>query len=128
MIMALRALLRAAAPPWLRTLVQAVRSAEVREDLHHEFRRGRGREPSLPAGPIRRVVVICHGNICRSPFAGIDLATRNAGVKVRSAGLAAGTGNPAEPGARRAAQNFDIELINHASQPFTGVLVCLTIR
>jgi protein-tyrosine phosphatase len=114
-----RSLLRGAAPSWLMTFVRAARSAEVRDDLRHEFRRRRNGEPALPAGQIQKIVVICHGNICRSPFAGIDLATRNAGVKVRSAGLAAGTGNPAEPGARRAARNFDIELINHASQPFT---------
>ncbi len=101
------------------TFVRAARSAEVRDDLRHEFRRRRNGEPALPAGQIQKIVVICHGNICRSPFAGIDLATRNAGVKVRSAGRAAGSCHPAEPGARRAARNFDIELINHASQPFT---------
>jgi protein-tyrosine phosphatase len=94
-----------------------VRSAEVREDLRYEFRRRRGGEPSLPKGPIRRVLVICHGNICRSPFAGVDLATRNTHVEVRSAGLAAGTGKPAEPGACRTARKFGIELADHASQP-----------
>jgi protein-tyrosine-phosphatase len=116
---ALRPWVRSVAPSWLRTLVRAVRSPEVRSDLHHEFRRRRGSEPLLPAGPIRRVVVICHGNICRSPFAGVDLAIRNADIEVRSAGLAAGTGNPAEPGASRTAREFGVELAGHVSQPLT---------
>ncbi|MBW2233343.1 MAG: low molecular weight protein arginine phosphatase, partial [Deltaproteobacteria bacterium] len=65
------------------------------------------------------MLVICHGNVCRSPFAGVDLATRNAGLEVRSAGIAVRTGNPAAPGASRTARKFGVELDNHVSQPLT---------
>ncbi len=101
------------------SIVRAARSIRIRDDLRHEFRRRRRGEPSLPGGPIRSVVVICHGNICRSPFAGLDLAARNAHLEVRTAGLAAGSGSPPEPGALRVARKIGLELDGHRSKPLT---------
>jgi protein-tyrosine phosphatase len=42
---------------------------------------------------------------------------------VRTAGLAAGIGNPAEPGACRVAMEFGVELADHASHPLTDEYV-----
>lgn len=102
-------------PAWSRTLLGALRSGECRQDLRYELRRRRRGEPPLPAGPVRRVLMICFGNICRSPFAALDLAQRHPGIEVRSAGLSARDGKPAEPGALRVARRFGLELRDHAA-------------
>jgi protein-tyrosine phosphatase len=60
---------------------------------------------------------LCHGNICRSPFAAALLATRRPELQVRSAGFFAKEGSPAEEGARRAARAFGIDLGTHAAHP-----------
>jgi protein-tyrosine phosphatase len=59
------------------------------------------------------VLVICHGNICRSPFAGRLLAARTLGLEVRSAGLEAVEGRLAEEAACRAALAFGVDLADH---------------
>lgn len=59
--------------------------------------------------------MICHGNICRSPFAERLLAARGAGLEVRSAGLEAVEGRAAEHAARRVAASFGIDLDGHAA-------------
>ena len=106
-------------PTPVKQVVRFVRSATERQDLIHEWSRRRGGEPPLPSPPIERVVVICHGNICRSPFAGVDLERRIPHIAVRSAGLAAGPGNPAEPGAIRVGQEFGLDLGEHRSSPLS---------
>jgi protein-tyrosine phosphatase len=63
-------------------------------------------------------MVICHGNICRSPFAGAELAMRNGSLQVRSAGLEAGKGKPAEPFARRTARELGVDLTDHKAHRF----------
>lgn len=104
----------AAAPMlWLRE----ARSAPGRKNLAYDLRRlVRGRRP-LPPGPVRRVLVICHGNICRSPFAARLIAARAPHLEVRGGGLAAAGGDPAEPGALRAARAFGLDLADHRSRP-----------
>jgi protein-tyrosine phosphatase len=90
------------------------------DDRHDEFaelQRRFGVEPPLPSSPIRCVLVICHGNICRSPFAAALLARRLPALEVRSAGLFAGEGNPAYPAGLRIAKRFDIDLDSHRSAP-----------
>lgn len=102
-------------PSPLRVLARALRSSAERQDLTHELRRRMRGEPALPDGPIRRIMVICHGNICRSPFAERHLAVHCPGIEIRSAGLEAGEGDPAQPGALRIAAGFDIDLSDHAA-------------
>ena len=53
------------------------RSAPARADARNELRRRVRGEPRLPEGPLHRLLVLCHGNICRSPFAAVLLATRD---------------------------------------------------
>jgi protein-tyrosine phosphatase len=106
---------RSAAPQWLRTLARFARSASARHDARHELRRRLRGEPSLPEGPLHRVLVLCHGNICRSPFAAALLSTRLPTCEVRSAGLHAGEGNPADPLAVKCADRLGVSLAGHRS-------------
>jgi protein-tyrosine phosphatase len=94
-----------------------LRHRHYRDDYLYDRARRRRGGVVLPAGRIRRVLIICHGNICRSPFAGLLLASRRRDLEVRSAGLAAGAGKPAEPGALRAAPRFGIDLAEHGARP-----------
>jgi low molecular weight protein-tyrosine phosphatase len=107
--------IRSWAPEWLRALVRLVRSAEARQDARHELRRRMRGEPALPDGPLRHLLVLCHGNICRSPFAEVLLAARMPAREVRSAGLHAGDGNPADPSAIACAQRMGVSLAAHRS-------------
>jgi protein-tyrosine phosphatase len=102
-------------PSRLRIIARAIRSSKDRQDLIYELGRRRSGEPILPSGPIRRVMVICQGNICRSPFADLDLAARCSGLEVRSAGLLAREDDPAQPGALRIGAEFGVDLSHHAA-------------
>ena len=62
------------------------------------------------------MLVICHGNICRSPFAAALLGARLPALELRSAGLHAGDGNPADPVAARCAERLGVSLVEHRSR------------
>ena len=96
---------------------RAVLRTHDRQDAIAELQRRFGSEPRLPSTPIQRVLVICHGNICRSPFAAASLARQLPSLEVRSAGLFAGSGNPADGAALRVARQFGIDLKAHRSGP-----------
>src|SRR5262245_55242849 len=115
--------MRSAPTQWLRTLARLVRSRPARQDARHELRRRLREEPALPDGPLRRVLVLCHGNICRSPFAEALLTARIPGLEVRSAGLHAADGHPADPSAVACAQRMGVSLAAHRSARVTAELV-----
>lgn len=76
------------------------------------------------------VILLCTGNICRSPMAEKllqhALAAEDAPLKdivVVSAGVAAGFGNPASVNSVKALQRVDIDLSRHKSQPLTDELL-----
>jgi protein-tyrosine phosphatase len=103
-----------------RTIVEAgrlLRSRNARLELVHDWRRQLAGEPALPNRPIGCVLVLCHGNICRSPFAAAYLAERCPGVEVRSSGFAAGDAAPADPTAVRVAARYGVDLSQHRSRP-----------
>lgn len=97
---------------WMRQ----VGSPTGRRNLAYDVRRWFAGARPLPAGPIRRVVVICQGNICRSPFAAKWLADRAPELEVRGAGLAASPGEVAQPGAVRVAPRFGVRLDDHRAR------------
>lgn len=97
----------------IRVVGRLARGAEARQDALHDWRRRLGGEPDLPPGPIERVLVLCHGNVCRSPFAAALLAARLPQVEVRSAGLAAGGSDAAAPLARALAGRWGVSLDVH---------------
>lgn len=99
----------------LRTLARLVLSASARHDARYEWARRLRGEPPLPDGRMQRVLVLCHGNICRSPFAAVLLAARLPQLEVRSGGLQAANGDPADATAARCAQRRGISLAAHRS-------------
>lgn len=103
-------------PRWVRRAGALVVSSDERANALHEWRRRRGGEPELPPDPVRRVLVICLGNICRSPFAEGLLASQRPELALRSAGLLAGAGAPADATAQRVAARFGVDLAAHAAR------------
>lgn len=59
----------------------------------------------------RRLVFVCHGNICRSSFA--DVLAQKLGARTASFGLSTSTGKPAHPPVTAAAQAMGIDLAAH---------------
>ena len=102
------------APAWLRRIGRKLLIFEDRQNAIHEWRRARGGPPRLDAS-VGRVLVICYGNICRSPFAAGLLARRLPSLEVRSAGLEARDGKAAEPNATRMASRHEIDLRAHTA-------------
>ena len=63
---------------------------------------------------VKRVVFVCHGNICRSPYA--ERRAETYGLTVASFGLSADAGMPADPTACRIAARRAIELAPHRAR------------
>jgi protein-tyrosine phosphatase len=64
----------------------------------------------------RSLLVLCHGNICRSPMAEVLLRHAFPDWQVGSAGLAAVVGAPAEPEAIQALGELGTELQDHRAR------------
>ena len=60
---------------------------------------------------VRRLVFVCHGNICRSAFA--DVLARHAGMNSTSFGLSTSSGKPAYPATLRKAAEMGYALDAH---------------
>lgn len=71
---------------------------------------------------ITSVLIVCVGNICRSPLGAALLGNACPGVKVGSAGLAAVVGAPADPATSEAAREVGIDLSTHVATQLTGRL------
>lgn len=63
-----------------------------------------------------RILVVCTGNICRSPIAEALLASRLPGSEVRSAGVAALVGRPADPLAVEVMADQGLDISAHRAQ------------
>lgn len=101
----------------IRRVLSIIRHPSNFHDARHELRRRLRGEPPLPDGPMQRVLVLCHGNICRSPYAEVLLAELLPGAEVRSAGLEAADGHDADEAAARAAVRAGHSLQGHRSHP-----------
>jgi len=86
---------------------------------------GRTLRRSDPQQPVKSMLFICKGNICRSPFAEhiVGLATEFNDLEVSSAGLhvTQPLGSPVE--AISAASTFGVDLSNHTSQQVNKKIV-----
>ncbi len=76
------------------------------------------------------IITLCTGNICRSPMAEKLLQHALAAekgplkeLKVISAGVAAGFGNPASVNSAKALKAINLDLDQHKSQPITNALL-----
>lgn len=104
--------------PQLRALWRFLRHGPDR--LLHPLRRRRA-EARLREGPVRRILVVCSGNICRSPYAAASLQRRTetweAGpiAEVRSVGLV-GPGRRSPAPAREVAGDRGVDLGGHRSR------------
>lgn len=71
---------------------------------------------------IASVLVVCVGNICRSPVGERALAAAAPHLRIASAGLSALVGNPADALAAEAAAAQGIDLGGHVAQQLTADL------
>jgi protein-tyrosine phosphatase len=71
---------------------------------------------------VQSVLVVCIGNICRSPMAVGLLRTRLRHVQVESAGLGALIGHPADAIARELMRERDIVIDDHRARPLSALL------
>ncbi|CAH0440038.1 low molecular weight protein-tyrosine-phosphatase [Ralstonia pseudosolanacearum] len=72
---------------------------------------------------IKTILVVCIGNICRSPMAQALLRQSLPGVSVISAGIGALSGYPADPSAVEVMAHHGIDISEHRAQQLTGSLV-----
>ena len=80
---------------------------------HGEVLLGAAGAVTPDARAVRRLVFVCHGNICRSAYA--EALARRAGLNTASFGLSAGSGNPAHPPLAKVALARGVDLSPHAS-------------
>ena len=97
----------------LRPLVRWLR--RVAQRVAHPWRRKRAIELLHRLRPVRSVVFICLGNICRSPYAAAVLATAEPHLEIRSAGLLRG-GRACPPEAIEAAGRLGPAMTRHVSR------------
>ena len=75
---------------------------------------------------IKAVLIVCVGNICRSAVGerllGGMLAASQPHIRVRSAGLHAVVGSPADPAAAETAADYGTSLEGHIARQFTAEL------
>ena len=71
---------------------------------------------------MKSILVVCEGNICRSPMAQGLLAAALPQVDVRSAGLSALSGMPADETAVRLMKARDIDIADHRATQITREL------
>ncbi|AZG14692.1 low molecular weight phosphotyrosine protein phosphatase [Cupriavidus pauculus] len=69
------------------------------------------------------VLVVCVGNLCRSPMAQALLRQALPDLTVWSAGLAAPVGAPADPRACAVAADAGLDLTGHRAEQLTGVRI-----
>ena len=101
----------------------------IREGLRRRWRRmsisiaGRAgryeRWRSVDWSRVKRLVFVCSGNICRSPFA--ERFALSKGINAVSCGTTAKGGAPGDPTAIQVAQSFGIDLEDHASKRVSEV-------
>ena len=75
---------------------------------------------------IQRILIVCVGNICRSPMAEILLRHKLGGgehVRVESAGLAAMVGDPIDPLAGRVLAANGLESASHVARQVTPAMI-----
>ncbi|ESK38447.1 hypothetical protein P256_01986 [Acinetobacter nectaris CIP 110549] len=72
---------------------------------------------------IKNVLVVCVGNICRSPMAEYFLKKQSPHLNVSSAGISALVGYPADDKAQHTAKRFDVDLSPHSARQLNASLV-----
>lgn len=73
--------------------------------------------------PFQRLLVVCTGNICRSPVGEALLRRELAHCRVESAGLGALVGQGVEPRARRLAEADGLDVSGHVARQLNAPMV-----
>lgn len=68
---------------------------------------------------VSRVIFVCTGNICRSPFAEYRAKQLLTDIEICSAGVHAETGDPADSMAVRMSTKFGVDLVPHKTTRFS---------
>ena len=71
---------------------------------------------------INSVLVVCVGNICRSPIGGRILHQALPNMNIHSAGLAAVVGAPADSVATEASHEIGVDLEGHIARQLTNAI------
>ncbi|SDL72999.1 protein tyrosine phosphatase [Franzmannia pantelleriensis] len=71
----------------------------------------------------QKILVVCTGNICRSPVGAAFLTSHLPGRAIASAGLAACIGRPVDPAARSLAERDGLRVDDHLARQLTPELV-----
>jgi len=76
-----------------------------------------------PVEPCPSILVLCEGNLCRSPIAaGLLQSALGPGFRVASAGLAAREGCPPDPEAVRLMAARGLDISGHSGRPVTPAM------
>ncbi len=86
----------------------------------HQRRRAEARRRVLQLGSVRRILVVCYGNVCRSPYLAAILRRGLQGIDVSSAGFV-GPGRPVPSNALTLASQRGIDLSDFRSRPVSRV-------
>lgn len=123
--------------PWSQALVRGVQTywlaiSELRAHLQPRLkfigiaRERLKRKRPLPL-PIRNILVVCRGNICRSPMGHVYLAERSRALgmdlSVKSAGIETTPGKPAHALAQEVSRENGYLLDQHGTTPLYGGLI-----
>lgn len=73
--------------------------------------------------PYKHILVLCQGNICRSPVAEAMLKQKLPDKDIKSAGFTAMVGSQAEPAAAEIASLDGLDLSTHVAQQITTDLI-----
>lgn len=83
--------------------------------------------PAQVPHPVRSVLFVCKGNVCRSPLADVyfqeKVRRENLGIVVKSAGIETTPGKPAHSLARDVSREHGISLESHGTTPLFMDLV-----
>lgn len=88
----------------------------------HAYRHKRAVRRLLRPGPLRRILVVCHGNVCRSPYLEAVLQRRLPQMVVTSGGFIA-PGRPAPDVAVETAARRGIDLAIHRSRKLSRAML-----
>lgn len=73
--------------------------------------------------PFNNILVVCVGNICRSPIAEALLKERYPQKNIDSAGLSAVVGNPVDSNSQLVMDPYNIDMSNHVAKQIDEELV-----
>lgn len=106
-----------------RAVARVVVREAPRNNFIHRWRRSATGDPGLPPGPIRSVLVLCHGNLFRSPFVESLLAANIPELRITSAGIHAADQHTSPDRAIRLAAEFGVDLNAHRTTPISAEIL-----